>query len=113
MNIINFDEFENYDSKMDDPDYKFLLNLYDLINEKSYPKKNTRKFLRTAYKLVDDGEIKKNILDFFIKNESLSSKIVNEIKKKIKREKSKSGNVSWHNYNDSSCGSSSMFKSSC
>jgi len=106
-NVINFDDFENYDSKMDDPDYEFLLNLYDTLNAESHPKKNTRKFLRQAYKLIDDGEIKKEILNYFIKNESLPSKIVTEMKKKIKNKKSK-------NYFHSSCGGGgSAYRSSC
>jgi len=89
---INFDDFTEYNEKKETPDYQFLLNLYTFINEKSYPKKNTRKFLKKAYELVKNNEIDKDIFEYFIKNEKLPENIVKNMLPKLNKSNNKSNN---------------------
>jgi hypothetical protein len=88
--IIPFDEFDVMETET--PDYSFLKHLYNFINRKSYPKKNTRKFMKEAIDLVKKGEIDKDVFLFFIENEGLNKKIVDDIKSRNKSFFGLSGN---------------------
>ena len=105
---INFEEDWDAQEFDDDQEYNFLKSLHNLINKKSYPKKNTRKFLRLALDMVKAGEITQKDLDGYIDKENINKDIVREVKAKYKKRKSSSSSSSG---DGDPCGHSSSYSS--
>jgi len=107
---INFEEDWDDEEYENTPEYIFLKNLQSIINKKSYPKKNTRRFIRIAMDMVKNGEISKEDLDNYIENEKINKRIVNEVTQKQKTKKNPYKTVS---LSDDPCSSGGSYRSSC
>jgi len=103
--IKKFSQEEDWEEHEENDEYIFLKNLQTFLNKKSFPKKSTRKFLRMAYELVDQGEISKETLDDYINQEGINSDIVDEIR--LKTRKKNKDSASLRGYVDP-CGGSSV-----
>lgn len=101
---------EDWEEVEFNPEYMLLKSLRYMLDQKSYPKRNTRKFLKMAYRLVSRGEISEDDLNEFIENEGVNKKIAEEYKKK-KDKPQKGGDVGWED--DCGSGFGGYGRSSC
>ncbi len=106
----------------DNAEIIFLKSLYDFINEKSKPKKNTAKFLRMVYDLIQKNEISEESLESFAEKYDIKEKLDKFRKKsdhfkkpdfiKKRRQEMRLG-CGGADYDDSCGGGGSSYRSHC